>query len=319
MDHDREAQMLRAAQLYYYENLTQGAIADRMNCTRWTVGRLLDEARACGIVAISINHPRSRVPALEKRLVEAFGLGEAIVVRQQSTPAGTLELVAAAAADYITALRPQPESMGIAWGRTLTAVARPMPEDWAHGVDVYQTYGGLTRSNDDVVADSIGLMARRARGVGHMLPAPAIVSDVDLGRRLRNEPSVARTLAVAPRSDILVFSPGVLEEESVLVRSGFLTERGMERLRAMGAVTDIFSRFLDMSGEPVSQELEERTIAIPLDAVRQAKRSVAVASSPVKAVPMLVALRSRLATAAVVDEELAKEILLLGRLGAEGH
>lgn len=64
MDHDREAQMLRAAQLYYYENLTQGAIADRMNCTRWTVGRLLDEARACGIVAISINHPRSRVPAL---------------------------------------------------------------------------------------------------------------------------------------------------------------------------------------------------------------------------------------------------------------
>lgn len=170
-----------------------------------------------------------------------------------------------------------------------------------------------------MVADSIGLMARRARGVGHMLPAPAIVSDVDLGRRLRNEPSVARTLAVAPRSDILVFSPGVLEEESVLVRSGFLTERGMERLRAMGAVTDIFSRFLDMSGEPVSQELEERTIAIPLDAVRQAKRSVAVASSPVKAVPMLVALRSRLATAAVVDEELAKEILLLGRLGAEGH
>lgn len=106
MDHDREAQMLRAAQLYYYENLTQGAIADRMNCTRWTVGRLLDEARACGIVAISINHPRSRVPALEKRLVEVFGLGEAIVVRQQSTPAGTLELVAAAAADYITALRP---------------------------------------------------------------------------------------------------------------------------------------------------------------------------------------------------------------------
>lgn len=142
MDHDREAQMLRAAQLYYYENLTQGAIADRMNCTRWTVGRLLDEARACGIVAISINHPRSRVPALEKRLIEAFGLGEAIVVRQQSTPAGTLELVAAAAADYITALRPQPESMGIAWGRTLTAVARAMPEDWAHGVDVYQTYGG---------------------------------------------------------------------------------------------------------------------------------------------------------------------------------
>ena len=28
---DREAQMLRAAQLYYYDNLTQGAIADRLH------------------------------------------------------------------------------------------------------------------------------------------------------------------------------------------------------------------------------------------------------------------------------------------------
>lgn len=36
-------------------------------------------------------------------------------------------------------------------------------------------------TNDDVVADSIGLMARRGRGVGHMLPAPAIVSYVELG------------------------------------------------------------------------------------------------------------------------------------------
>ena len=56
MNVDREAQMLRAAQLYYYDNLTQGAIADRLSCTRWTVGRLLEEARESGIVTISVNH-----------------------------------------------------------------------------------------------------------------------------------------------------------------------------------------------------------------------------------------------------------------------
>lgn len=309
MNVDRGAQMLRAAQLYYYDNLTQGAIADRLNCTRWTVGRLLEEARESGIVTISVNHPRARIPKLEKSLVDAFGLSDAIVVKRQSTDEGALHLVASMAADYVTALRPVPRSMGIAWGRTLTAVARAMPESWTYGLDVYQTYGGLTRSNDDVVADSIGLMARRGRGVGHMLPAPAIVSDVELGRRLRHEKSVADTLAEAPRADVLIFSPGVLEVGSVLVRSGFLTERGLRRLQEMGAVTDIFSRFLDCEGNPVSQELEERTIAIPLDTVRKAKMSIAVASGTKKAVPLAVALRSGLASVAIVDEELAQVVL----------
>lgn len=164
-------------------------------------------------------------------------------------------------------------------------------------------------TNDDVVADSIGLMARRGRGVGHMLPAPAIVSYVELGRRLCHEKSVADTLAEAPRADVLIFSPGVLEVGSVLVRSGFLTERGLRRLQEMGAVTDIFSRFLDCEGNPVSQELEERTIAIPLDTVRNAKMSIAVASGTKKAVPLAVALRSGLAAVAIVDEELAQAVL----------
>lgn len=306
---DREVQMLRAAQLYYYDNLTQGAIADRLNCTRWTVGRLLEEARESGIVTISVNHPRARIPKLEKALVKTFGLTDAIVVKRQSSAEGALNLVASMAADYVTEMRPIPQSMGIAWGRTLTAVARAMPESWTYGLQVYQTYGGLTRSNDDVVADSIGLMARRGRGVGHMLPAPAIVSDVDLGRRLRRERSVADTLSAAPSSDMLVFSPGVLEVGSVLVRSGFLTERGLSRLQEMGAVTDIFSRFLDREGNPVSHELEERTIAISLDSVRKAKMSIAVAAGAVKAVPLYVALKSKLASVAIIDEVLAEAVL----------
>lgn len=135
-----------------------------------------------------------------------------------------------------------------------------MPEGWTTNLEVFQTYGGLVRSNDDEVADSIGLMARRGRGVGHMIPAPAIVTEVSLGRWLRREPSVARTLTQAPSADLLVFSPGILEANSVLVPSGFLTVNGMARLKKMGAVTDLFSHFVDCAGNIVSEELELRTI-----------------------------------------------------------
>lgn len=280
-----------------------------MNCTRWTVGRLLDEARESGIVRISINHPRARIRELENELREAFGLRDAVVVKAQGSDAATVGLVAASASDFITSQRPRPGSLGIAWGRTLTAVARAMPDNWTSGLEVYQTYGGLVRSNDDEVADSIGLMARRGRGVGHMLPAPAIVTDAELGFRLRREPSVARTLAAGPSSDLMIYSPGVLEAESVLVKSGFLSENGMERLRSMGAVTDIFSHFLDEDGNPVSKELEARTIAVSLDDIRRSKMLLLVASGPAKVRPTRVAVRSGLAHVVITDGDTAQGIL----------
>lgn len=300
---------LRAAQLYYYENLTQGAIAERMHCTRWTVGRLLEEARESGIVRITIAHPQARVRALEKRFLETFKISDAIIVRIQDSESATKRLVAQASADFITAIRPKPRSIGVAWGRTMTAVARAMPDDWASGVEIYQMYGGLVRSNDDEVADSIGLMARKAHGTGHMLPAPAIVTDAELGRRLRREPSVARTLEAGPQADLIVHSPGILESESVLVRSGFLSSAGMDKLRAMGAVTDLLSHFVDEDGHPVSRELEARTIAVSLDAVRQAKHKMLVGSGENKAFPMYVSLRIGLASIVVVDEATAELIL----------
>ncbi|QPK80889.1 sugar-binding protein [Schaalia sp. ZJ405] len=309
MEGDREMLALRAAQLYYYENLTQGAIAERMHCTRWTVGRLLEEAREAGIVRITIAHPQARVRSLEKRFLDAFDITDAIIVREQDSVGATKRLVAQASADFITAIRPRPQSIGVAWGRTITQVSHAMPDDWASGVDIYQTYGGLVRSNDDEVADSIGLMARKARGIGHMLPAPAIVTDAELGRRLRREPSVAKTLTAGPKSDLLLYSPGVLENESVLVRSGFLSPAGMDKLRNMGAATDLFSHFVDREGNPVSQELEARTIGVSLDAVRRAKRKMLVGSGPQKVLPMWIALSIGLASIVVADEVTAEAIL----------
>lgn len=309
MDGSREQAMLRAAQLYYYENMTQAAIADRLKCTRWTVGRLLEEARASGMVTITINHPHARMRDLEEALCAAFSLREAVVMPQQSGASATAALVSAAAAEYLTGIRPKVKSLGIAWGRTMTSVARAMPEGWTVNLEVFQTYGGLVRSNDDEVADSIGLMARRGQGVGHMIPAPAIVTEVKLGQWLRREPSVARTLVQAPTADVLMFSPGILEPDSVLVRSGFLTERGMARLKAMGAVTDLFSHFVDAQGQIVSKELEMRTIAVPLHAVQEAKHSVAVGSGAAKALPLRVSLSAGYANVVITDATTAEMIV----------
>jgi deoxyribonucleoside regulator len=119
---------IRAAELYYQENKTQDEIGTVLRLTRWKVGRLLAQAKASGFIRIEIVHPRARRLSVERRLREATGLTDAIVVSSAGV-GGDEELqsrVAQAAADYLAGLRPVPRTLGISWGRTLHEVgARP--------------------------------------------------------------------------------------------------------------------------------------------------------------------------------------------------
>lgn len=309
-DAERDALMLRAAELYYYERLTQAAIADRLMCSRWTVGRLLEEARDCGMITISINHPHARDRSLENQIRGAFDVVDAIVVASPEEVGAAGPVVASAAGDYLTGLRPRPTSLGVAWGRTIAAVAQAMPDRWTSGLKVYQAFGGLIRSDDDdVVMRSISLIARKGQGMGSLLPAPALVRDVDLARRLRQEPAIAQTLRDAASADTILYSPGAIRDDSILVRSGYLKEGLMEQLRAKGAVADFFSHFVDADGAPVIPEVEDRVIAIGLEALTGPGRRVLVGHGQDKALPMRVALGAGYASAVVTDSRTAAAIL----------
>ncbi|MDN6623935.1 MAG: TetR family transcriptional regulator, partial [Acidipropionibacterium jensenii] len=61
-------QVLHVAEMYYFEQMTQSAIADRLSLSRWTVGRMLESARESGLVHITIDHPLARHHRLEVEL-----------------------------------------------------------------------------------------------------------------------------------------------------------------------------------------------------------------------------------------------------------
>ena len=152
---ERESQMLQAAKLYYELELTQAAIARRMNLTRWTVGRLLKEARACGLVRIEIASNGARRTDLEAALQRRFDLLEAIVI-----PTGGLnddamlrEPLARAAADYLTSLKPP--LLAVSWGRTMAAVAQSVPMGWNPDVHVVMMNGSTSRTSTPVHASRV--------------------------------------------------------------------------------------------------------------------------------------------------------------------
>lgn len=306
---ESELSMLRAAELYYYENQTHAQIADHLGTSRWTVGRLLERAREVGVVRISIEHPLARHHHLEVQLKQRFGVREAIVVPSQADFEATVDAVSHAAAEHLAALRPRPASVGLSWGRTTSRVAAQLASGWNRGVTVVQTNGGLSMAGVDHVGAALRTMAERGPGQVRLMQAPTIVSSATLGRALRAEPAVATTIAAAAAARTIVFSPGSATSASVLVDSGFLSADEVEGLTSRGVVGDLLSHFIDANGEIVDADLDERTISMDLASLRACPNSVAVVTGTEKVAITTAMLNAGYCRTIITNTEVAAAVL----------
>ncbi|MDR1513062.1 MAG: TetR family transcriptional regulator [Propionibacteriaceae bacterium] len=306
---EHEELMLTAAELYYYGGQTQSFVAEQLGTTRWTVGRLLEEAKRVGLVRIVIDHPRARRHELELKVKRAFGLRDAIVLSAQPNAAATSKSVSAAAARHLAAIRPQPGQLAVGWGRTIAAVAAELPRGWTRGVEVVQTNGGPALARGNPVGDSLHVLAEKGGGGVRVLAAPAILDSAELAQSLRRDGAVAATLRAAASCRAMLYSPGSVDADSVLVESGYVSPGQMAALRQAGVVGEIMSHFIMADGSLGDLELDARTLSVNLDVVRRCPTVIAVATGPQKQAATLAAVTGGLCTALITDSTIAAALL----------
>lgn len=305
----RELAVLRVAHLYFFDGLTQAAIAERLGCTRWTVGRLLQEGEDKGIVDIRILHPQARDHKLELALKEQYGLAAAQVVATREGAAETLSLVVRTAAEFLQCMRPRPRNLAFAWGRTTAAISRALADGWNPGVRVMQADMAPEEVEELLSLGPLRQVAAKAPGELLLLGGGPIVrsSRESLVATLQARESDA--MRAVNMADTVVYSPGGVAESSLLVRSGHLTSKELRALWEEGGVANVACHILDKNGEVVSRALDERTLSISLDALRGARNTIAVASGPSKVEALGVVARSGLAKIVITDSASARALL----------
>lgn len=312
MDAVDELLSIRAAELYYEENLTQEQIGRSLQITRWKVGRLLIQAKEEGFVRIEILHSRARRPQLERRLREERGLRDAVVVSQAGIRSDDelQQRVAQAAADHLTALRPSPRVLGVSWGRTLADIAHHLREGWSSGTDVVQINGGLSMSAQPgtAAATAVGI-AHKGGGGATLLPSPAILEHRATKEAIEADRVVARVLGIARSADAYLYSAGAADHRSVHVDSGYLGEADIDRLVAAGAVGDVVGRYIDAAGRVVDAALDARTVGLSLDELRRADVAVAAIAGEAKRAVAAAVVASGLCTVLITDESTARRLL----------
>ena len=300
---------VRAAWHYYVEDLTQEAISRAMAVSRAKVVRLLHAAREDGLVTIRVAGKGGEQIALERRLIDRFGLVEAIVVPAAAADEDTAASVGQAAATYAVEHMRDGMSIGVGWGTTLDHCARALGAQRLQRVSVVALLGGMTHSRG---VNPSAVARRMADAFGadcYQLTAPLVVADPALRSALWAEPGLSELRRRARRADLALVSVGDVSERATLFGEGLLPVAALDTLHSAGAVGDLLCHFLDADGREVDHPLREHIVAVDLDDLRQVSR-IAIASGGAHKVDALAAaLKAIRASALITDEAAARGLL----------
>lgn len=312
VDEVRTRLLYKVAKAYYEDDLTYEQIGRRFGFSRMKVARLLEQAKDEKIVQIVIAPPPIDLNTdLERKLETKYDLDEAIIVSPFSyDQAVIVQELGPAAANYLFSHLQGTEVIGLTWGHAMLSVVNALPiANWAE-MKVVSTTGGLGKLESETYgADLVRRMAQAFGAKPHIILAPGIVNNRITRDALLAESQISEALALAARADIALVGIGKPSVNSIVAHSGILTELEINQLQNYGAVGDIVLRYFDANGQPVAHDINDRIIGLNLDQIKQIPRVIGVAGGLEKLDVIRAALRGKLISVLVTDDQTVLHLL----------
>lgn len=299
------------ARRFYIMGKQKSEIADELGISRFKVARLLEDARAAGMVHITVDMPSEIDIELGERVASHWSIRRCIAVN--TLPGATDEadddataVVAQAAARYLDDILGPDDTVGLSWGRTLTETVRAMTLH--SGADAVQLVGGIRVGAGTIGgAELVRRFAAVSGGDAHALNAPFVVGTEQMATVLRAEPSLSETVSRFGDVTLAVVGIGAWEPP----RTAILDEIGADEraaLIAAGACADICGVILDDDGRPIESGLSRRVVGATIAELRAIPQIVAVAAGSSKVRAVSAAMHSGLVSTLIVDRHTAEEL-----------
>jgi DNA-binding transcriptional regulator LsrR (DeoR family) len=300
--------MALVARRYYVDDIPKSDIAAEFGISRFKVARLIDDAKAEGIVKIRVEVPATLDPVRAEKLREAFGVRQVFVVESvEQFPGATNDLIARVAADYLMGAVGDEDFLGISWGSTVARVVEEI--DTLPAIDVAQMVGGVWSADLDTDgSELVRRVSRVSQGQAYPLMAPLIVDSLATATALKGEASIVDVMGKYPRLSVALVGVGSwVPAQSSLLR--LLSEADVHEATSLGAIADVCGIILDQAGVPVPSEVRARTLSITFDGLGAIPTVVAVSGGRGKGAATNAALRSGVVDVLVTDSQCAQEIL----------
>jgi deoxyribonucleoside regulator len=311
---EKSRDALRAAQLYYLQDLTMDAIADELHTSRSSVSRLISYARAHGLVEIRVVSPLDKLSTLQHDIRERFGVNAHVVpVPDATSDIDRLERVALSAARILTPFIDSNMTLGVAWGATINAVSRHLPKKETHNSRIVQLNGAGNTSTTgiDYASEILRRFGNAFNAPVQQFPVPAFFDDPATRDAMWRERTIKRVLAIQSRMDIAVFGIGSTSSEvpSHVYAGGYLDDEDYAVLDAHDVVGDIATVFYRLDGSSDGIPLNARSSGPDLTVLHSVARRIGVISGASKITALRGALAAGMITDLVLDELAARTLL----------
>ena len=305
---DRDDEMYRAAVLYYVQGESMDAIARQLGVSRSTVSRSLKQARDTGIVRISLTHPRDASSDVEQEFSNRFGVRAQVVsVRESVSDVARLDRVAKVAANAI--------GEAVEDRTTIDAVAAHLLAKPVRGCTLVQLNGAANDSTTGI--DYVSNIASRFAGAFNahsvLFPVPAFFDYASTRDAMWRERSIMRVRDTQRECSLAVFGVGSLVGglPSHVYESGYFDDEDRAAMARDRVVGDVCTVLLRENGSWADIEMNTRASGLTPVQLRRIPRRIGVVSGRAKARPLLAALRARVMTDLIVDDQTARHILTL--------
>lgn len=303
MDEQTYALATKAAWYYYMEDNTQAQIAEVMGVSRAKVIRLLEEARAQGIVQFSFRKNDSQRVSAEQLLIDRFGLKDAFVVPTPLDSSAINQSIAQGAAHYVSDHLREDGYLNIGYGDTVSRMLGVLAKNREESLNVVSLTGGVSYYLPTVGTTAYSMHL-------FLTPSPLVVSSRQVRDALLDEKSLQDVSTMTEYADMSVVGIGAAVEGATVLRNGILNEGELTVLKMQGAVGDVLNHFMDKDGNLIQTEIEDRVISTDLDKLRQLKNVVGVAGGKDKVSAIKAVLNGGYLNVLITDSDTAAELLL---------
>ncbi|TIN31124.1 MAG: sugar-binding transcriptional regulator [Mesorhizobium sp.] len=300
---------IRAAWMYFVEQMTQNEIADVLGVGRVTIVRMLADARARNEVKISIESELSEIVRLERALEKTFGLQQALVAPLSTPDADPIPAISAKTGSFLSDTMKSGMRVGVGWGQTLFSSLPFISAKSLTDFKVISLLGGVGVVRRYNPAEFAWRFAQIFQGDGYLIPTPAVVDSVETKIALVERCGLQEVFEMANVLDAVLLSVGGIASVTTFSRGGFLKEADREALLARGAVGDLLFHFFDRNGDLVDHPVNSHVMSVDVDRLRKAPIRILTSGGAEKTEALLGAMTLIAPTILITDEESARRML----------
>ncbi len=311
---ERTRTALRAAHLYYVQELTMEAIARELRSSRSSVSRLLSYARETGLVQIQIHSPHEGRERVEREIQRRFRVHPNVIpVPEAINDVDRLDRVALAAGRLLGRYVDSNMRIGIGWGSTMSALSRHLVPKSVHATTIVQLNGAANNltSGIDYTSEILRRFGAAFGAQVHQFPVPAFFDEPTTRDAMWKERSVRRVLEMQSSLDVVLFSVGspTAEVPSHVYLGGYLDAGDYASLAEDGVAGDVATVFYRADGTSSGIRLNERASGPTVAMLRRAPRRLCIVAGESKVPALRGAIAAGLVTDLVIDETAARRLV----------